>query len=160
MNAALKQVAVPEPRSRVFAGSLPHFRRPLGNRIDLLSTQFSCAGGSLVVGVASRRARLLPAELGYAPAGGRGRGAVELWSGRSTSVASILRSGMLSPCRAAREATMFSSGSISAQRSSCPACRASWPHSCRCPAVPLAKGCRAPEVGQELGQRRDERVAL
>jgi hypothetical protein len=55
MNAALKQgCAVPEPRDRVFAGSLSHLRRPLGNRIDLLSTQFSSAGGSFVVGVASR----------------------------------------------------------------------------------------------------------
>jgi hypothetical protein len=40
-------------RTRGFSGSLPHLRRRLDDRVDLLSVQFHSAGGSFVVEVAS-----------------------------------------------------------------------------------------------------------
>jgi hypothetical protein len=53
MNAALKRVLVPHLRSNGFTGTLPHFRRRLQDRIDLLSVQFFSGGGSFVVEIAS-----------------------------------------------------------------------------------------------------------
>ena len=53
MNAALKRVLVPHLRSNGFTGTLPHFRRKLESRIDLLSVQFFSGGGSFVVEIAS-----------------------------------------------------------------------------------------------------------
>jgi hypothetical protein len=53
MNAALKRVFVPHLRSSGFTGSLPHFRRKLECRIDLLSVQFFSGGGSFGVEIAS-----------------------------------------------------------------------------------------------------------
>src|SRR5438045_731430 len=49
MDAALKEKVVPVLRARGFKGSLPHFRRILGNRVDLLTVQFDRHGGGLVV---------------------------------------------------------------------------------------------------------------
>jgi hypothetical protein len=51
MTAELKRVAVPVLRSLGFKGSFPHFRREKGPRIDLLTVQFSTAGGQFVVEV-------------------------------------------------------------------------------------------------------------
>jgi hypothetical protein len=39
MDAALKETFVPALRERGFKGSLPHFRRLLSDRIDLLAVQ-------------------------------------------------------------------------------------------------------------------------
>lgn len=49
MIAELKRVAVPVLRSLGFKGSFPHFRRETDARIDLLTFQFSMAGGQFVV---------------------------------------------------------------------------------------------------------------
>ncbi len=49
MNAALRAQFFPALRSRGFSGSLPHFRRILANRIDLLTVQFDKCGGCFVV---------------------------------------------------------------------------------------------------------------
>ena len=49
MNAALRARLVPALRSRGFRGSLPHFRRILANRIDLLTVQFDKWGGGFVL---------------------------------------------------------------------------------------------------------------
>lgn len=52
MNAALQASFVPVLRQNGFKGSIPHFRRPLPDRIDLLSIQFKSSGGSFVVEIA------------------------------------------------------------------------------------------------------------
>ena len=52
MNAALKQRLVPALRERGFKGSLPHFRRILPERVDLLTVQFDRHGGGFVVEIA------------------------------------------------------------------------------------------------------------
>ena len=49
MNAALRRHLVPALRARGFRGSLPHFRRVLANRIDLLTVQFDKWGGGFIV---------------------------------------------------------------------------------------------------------------
>ena len=49
MNAALKEKFVPVLRAREFKGSLPHFRRILSDRVDLLTVQFDRHGGGFVV---------------------------------------------------------------------------------------------------------------
>jgi len=51
MMNAFKTRFVPALRKRGFAGSFPHFRRRLPNRIDHLTVQFYSAGGSFVVEV-------------------------------------------------------------------------------------------------------------
>lgn len=51
MMDAFKTRFVPALRKRGFAGSFPHFRRRLPNRIDYLTVQFYSAGGSFVVEV-------------------------------------------------------------------------------------------------------------
>jgi hypothetical protein len=53
MDLALRSVVVEPLRARGFSGSLPHLRRRLEERVDLLSVQFNSAGGSFVVEVAS-----------------------------------------------------------------------------------------------------------
>lgn len=52
MNEALKRVVVSALRKRGFKGSLPHFRRPLPSRVDLLTFQFHPYGGSFAVEIA------------------------------------------------------------------------------------------------------------
>jgi hypothetical protein len=52
LEAALRDVVIPELRQRGFRGSFPHYRRILPTRIDLLTFQFYSAGGSFVVEVA------------------------------------------------------------------------------------------------------------
>lgn len=52
MTKALRDKLVPELRARGFKGSLPHFRRPLQDRVDFLTVQFNSAGGSFVVEIA------------------------------------------------------------------------------------------------------------
>src|SRR5687768_16724922 len=52
MTKALQDKLVPELRARGFKGSLPHFRRPLPDRLDFLTVQFNLAGGSFVVEIA------------------------------------------------------------------------------------------------------------
>lgn len=52
METALKQIVVTDLRRRGFTGSLPHLRRRMQDRIDLLSFQFRSTGGSFVVEVA------------------------------------------------------------------------------------------------------------
>jgi hypothetical protein len=49
MEAALKEKVVPVLRARGFTGSLPHFRRILEDRVDLLTVQFDRHGGGFVV---------------------------------------------------------------------------------------------------------------
>jgi len=49
MISSLKKVFVPALRERGFKGSLPHFRRPLEDRIDLLTIQFDRWGGGFVI---------------------------------------------------------------------------------------------------------------
>lgn len=49
MNQALKTVFVPVLRGVGFKGSMPHFRRLLPDRVDLLTIQFDRYGGGFVV---------------------------------------------------------------------------------------------------------------
>lgn len=49
MIVALKDTVVPALRELGFSGSFPHFRRPSGDRIDLLSFQFDRWGGGFVI---------------------------------------------------------------------------------------------------------------
>jgi len=49
MDAALKELVVPVLRANGFKGSLPHFRRPKPEAIELLSFQFDKWGGAFVV---------------------------------------------------------------------------------------------------------------
>lgn len=53
MNSALKAHFVPALRQLGFKGSLPHFRRQLENRVDLLTIQFDRQGGGFVVEISS-----------------------------------------------------------------------------------------------------------
>jgi hypothetical protein len=53
MIASLKRIVVPVLRELGFKGSFPHFRREVGQRIDLLTFQFSQWGGRFVVEVGS-----------------------------------------------------------------------------------------------------------
>jgi len=52
MIESLKRIVVPGLRQSGFKGSYPHFRRPLKNRIDLLTFQFDKYGGGFVVEIA------------------------------------------------------------------------------------------------------------
>ena len=52
MNAALRAELIPALRSAGFRGSLPHFRRLLTDRIDLLTVQFDKYGGGFVIEIA------------------------------------------------------------------------------------------------------------
>ena len=52
LEAALREIVIPDLRRRGFKGSFPHFRRILDIRIDLLTFQFYSSGGSFVVEVA------------------------------------------------------------------------------------------------------------
>lgn len=49
MIAELKRIAVPVLRALGFKGSFPHFRRETEAQIDLLTFQFSMAGGQFVI---------------------------------------------------------------------------------------------------------------
>lgn len=49
MNVALKAVLVPHLRAMGFKSSLPHLHRVRGAAADLLTVQFSSAGGKFVV---------------------------------------------------------------------------------------------------------------
>ena len=49
MDSALRSRVVPLLRERGFAGSYPHFRRALPDRIDLVTFQFDRHGGGFVV---------------------------------------------------------------------------------------------------------------
>ena len=49
MIASLKKVFLPAIRQRGFKGSLPHFRRPMTEQIDLLTIQFDKWGGGFVI---------------------------------------------------------------------------------------------------------------
>src|SRR5262245_5896684 len=52
IEAALREVVIPDLRRRGFRGSFPHFRRRFGSRINLLTFQFYSSGGSFVVEIA------------------------------------------------------------------------------------------------------------
>ncbi|HJR72481.1 MAG TPA: DUF4304 domain-containing protein [Luteimonas sp.] len=52
MMKALKDIFVPELRSRGFSGTFPHFRRITSDHVDYLTFQFLSSGGSFVVEVA------------------------------------------------------------------------------------------------------------
>jgi hypothetical protein len=52
MDAALRAMIDHSLRPAGFSGSLPHLRRDLGDRIDLISFQFFSSGGSFVAEVA------------------------------------------------------------------------------------------------------------
>jgi hypothetical protein len=69
MIQALQEAVVPELRARGFRGSFPHFRRPCGDVVHLLSFQFNKYGGSFVVEVGrcsaqglERSGQRIPAE--------------------------------------------------------------------------------------------------
>ena len=49
MDDALREYLLPALRERGFQGSLPHFRRLLPDRVDLLTIQFDKHGGGFVV---------------------------------------------------------------------------------------------------------------
>lgn len=49
MQAALKSIVVPRLRTIAFKGSFPHFRRVVGDHIDLLTFQFDRNGGGFVI---------------------------------------------------------------------------------------------------------------
>src|SRR5208282_3539740 len=49
MISSLKSLFVSALRERGFKGSLPHFRRPTQDRIDLLTIQFDRWGGGFVI---------------------------------------------------------------------------------------------------------------
>jgi hypothetical protein len=51
MISSLKSIFVPALRERGFKGSLPHFRRLMSERIDLLTIQFDRRGGGFVIEV-------------------------------------------------------------------------------------------------------------
>jgi len=53
MLLSLKELFVPALRERGFKGSLPHFRRPMKNRIDLLTIQFDKWGGGFVIEISN-----------------------------------------------------------------------------------------------------------
>ena len=53
MIQALQTHVIPELRRRGFAGSFPHFRRPVDDAIHLLTFQFDKRGGGFVVEIAA-----------------------------------------------------------------------------------------------------------
>ena len=53
MVLSLKEQFVPALRERGFKGSLPHFRRPMKDRIDLLTIQFDKWGGGFVIEISN-----------------------------------------------------------------------------------------------------------
>lgn len=53
MVASLRNLFVPGLRKHGFRGTLPHFRRPQKDRIDLLTIQFDKWGGGFVVEIAN-----------------------------------------------------------------------------------------------------------
>ena len=53
MVLSLKGIFMPALRERGFKGSLPHFRRPLKDRIDLLTVQFDRWGGGFVIEISN-----------------------------------------------------------------------------------------------------------
>lgn len=52
MERALKAIVVPRLRALGFKGSMPHFRRIVGAKADLLTFQFNLSGGSFVAEMA------------------------------------------------------------------------------------------------------------
>jgi Domain of unknown function (DUF4304) len=52
MQLAIKSIVIPELRALRFKGSMPHFRRLVDERADLLTFQFNLSGGSFVVELA------------------------------------------------------------------------------------------------------------
>jgi len=53
MLAALKVHLVPALRARGFRGALPHLRRALDDRIEMLTVQFDRRGGGFVIEIAT-----------------------------------------------------------------------------------------------------------
>lgn len=53
MNKSIKNIFVPELRKLNFKGSLPHFRRTIENRTNLITFQFDRDGGGFVVELAN-----------------------------------------------------------------------------------------------------------
>jgi len=53
MIASLKNVFIPALRERGFKGSVPHFRRIMQDRIDLLTIQFDKWGGGFVIEISN-----------------------------------------------------------------------------------------------------------
>ncbi len=53
MILSLRGLFVPALRERGFKGSLPHFRRPLKDRIDLLTVQFDRSGGGFFIEISN-----------------------------------------------------------------------------------------------------------
>lgn len=53
MERALREIFVPQLRAAGFKGSFPHFRRPTGDQIRLLTFQYFSSGGSFVVELAA-----------------------------------------------------------------------------------------------------------
>jgi len=53
MKAALKNIVIPVLRTNGFKGSLPHFRRMLTDRVDLLTFQFDKWGGGFIIEISN-----------------------------------------------------------------------------------------------------------
>ncbi|MGA8154228.1 MAG: DUF4304 domain-containing protein [Terriglobales bacterium] len=53
MISSLQKLFVPALRERDSKGSLPHFRRPMVDRIDLLTIQFDKWGGGFVIEISN-----------------------------------------------------------------------------------------------------------
>src|SRR5579872_4301490 len=53
MISSLQKLFVPALRERGFKGSLPHLRRPMKDRIDLLTIQFDKWGGGFVIEISN-----------------------------------------------------------------------------------------------------------
>ena len=49
MELAIKAIVIPHLRTLGFKGSMPHFRRQVNGKADLLTFQFNLSGGSFVV---------------------------------------------------------------------------------------------------------------
>lgn len=52
MELAIKSIVIPTLRELGFKGTLPHFRRVIGSKADLLIFQFNLSGGNFVVELA------------------------------------------------------------------------------------------------------------
>ena len=53
MRRVLNKTMVPKLKDRGFTGKMPHFRRVLDSRIDVLGVQFNRYGGSFVIEIGS-----------------------------------------------------------------------------------------------------------
>ena len=53
MDEAIKEIVIPFLREKGFKGSYPHFRREQGDKLNLLTFQFSLSGPKFVVEISN-----------------------------------------------------------------------------------------------------------